>query len=246
MGREEILSHLVQAGLPVLLSLRTSRPALPASITHRSSGPKTPRAPKGLLQAIKAHSSKVEANQLQETIAAIVQAVEDNPESANKCLIALKNNYFTQPVHEEHIPESSTKVRSISQKFMMTVVLNICDSISKLDLVAMKKLDSKVAHKIFYFQCAAQLEDPVCSHSHAEFMKLYTEKARQLGNRANNLCIMNHIVNWQRFGCYKLSSEHGEPQRFNKVQHINGITVPGIKMKNNNNMIIVFTVLFMC
>ena len=83
-GREAVLSHLVQAVLPVLLSLCTSRPALFASIMPRSSGPKTPKAPKGLLQAIKAHSSKVEANQLQETIAAIVKAVEQNPESANE------------------------------------------------------------------------------------------------------------------------------------------------------------------
>ena len=83
-GREAILSHLAQAVLPVLLSLCTSRPALFASIMPRSSGPKTPKAPKGLLQAIKAHSSKAEANQLQETITAIVKVVEQNPESANK------------------------------------------------------------------------------------------------------------------------------------------------------------------
>ena len=161
-------------------------------------------------------------------------------------MIALKNNYFTQATQEDHIPESNTKVRTISQKFMMTVVLNICDTISKVDLVSMKKLDSKVAHTIFYFQYAAQPEDPVCSHSHEEFIRLYTEKARQLGNRAKNVCIMYHSVNWQRFGCYKLMSEELEPQRFNKVQHISGITVPGINMKKIKNMIIVFTVLCLC
>ena len=89
----------------------------------RFSGPKTPKAPTGLVKSIKGHCSKVEANQLQETIIANVQDVEQNSETAHKCFIAVKNNYCICAAHAERILASLTQIRAISQKLMITVVL---------------------------------------------------------------------------------------------------------------------------